>query len=88
MCMTIYAECMTMLSFRVDDAEAQSLQDWAAKTGLDRSELLRIALHKHLRHLTSIEDAKLWEDSPLSQEEQLLTEINDWGIAEDWSDWK
>jgi hypothetical protein len=77
-----------MLSFRVDDAEAQSLQDWATKTGLDRSELLRIALHKHLRHLTSIEDAKLWEDMPLSEEEQSLTEINDWGIAEDWSDWK
>ncbi len=79
---------MTMLSFRVEDAEAESLQGWATKLGIDRSELLRVALHRHLARLASVEDAQIWERMPLSNEEQSLFEINDWGIAEDWSDWK
>jgi len=77
-----------MLSFRVDDAEAESLQGWATKLGIDRSELLRVALHRHLARLASVEDAQIWELLPLSDEEQALFEINDWGVAEDWSDWK
>jgi len=25
---------------------------------------------------------------PLTEDEQSLLEVNDWGTAEDWSDWK
>lgn len=86
--MTIYTNCMTMLSFRVDDDDAMAVQQWANKLGIDRSELLRTALHRHVVHLSSIEDAKTWEQFPLTDDEQALSVVNDWGIAEDWSDWK
>jgi predicted transcriptional regulator len=79
---------MTMLSFRIDDDEAKAIQGWADKLGIDRSELLRTALHRHLVRLASIEDAKTWEQMPLTEDEQSLFEVNDWGVAEDWSDWK
>ena len=79
---------MTMLSFRVDDDEAKTVQGWADKLGIDRYELLRTALHRHLIRLASIEDAKTWEQMPLTEDEQSLLEVNDWGTAEDWSDWK
>lgn len=79
---------MTMLSFRVDDADAEAVQIWANKLGIDRSELLRTALHRHIVRLASIEDAKTWEQMPLTEDEQSLFEVNDWGVAEDWSDWK
>ena len=35
---------MTMLSFRVDEGEANQAQAWADRLGVDRSELLREAL--------------------------------------------
>jgi antitoxin component of RelBE/YafQ-DinJ toxin-antitoxin module len=44
---------MTMISFRVDDAEATAAQRWADALGIDKSELLREALHCHLTRLAS-----------------------------------
>jgi len=78
---------MTMLSFRVPDADAAHAQRWADRLGLDRSELLRRALHAHLAQLAAEEDAAAWERIPLSPGEQLLGDIADWGPAEDWQDW-
>jgi predicted transcriptional regulator len=78
---------MTMLSFRVGDAEAAEVQRWAETLGLDRSELLREALHRHLVRLRSEVDAKNWERMPLTEAEQALAQISDWGPAEDWADW-
>lgn len=78
---------MTMLSFRVADAEAAEVQRWAEALGLDRSELLREALHRHLVRLRSEVDAKNWENMPLTDAEQSLAQIADWGPAEDWVDW-
>jgi hypothetical protein len=78
---------MTMLSFRVDDAEAAEATRWAEHLGVDRSQLLREALHRHLLRLASEDDAERWEASPLTDGEQALAEIADWGPAEDWSDW-
>lgn len=77
---------MTMLSFRVGDAEAAEVQRWAEALGLDRSELLR-ALHRHLVRLRSEVDAATWEKVPLTDAEQSLGRIADWGPAEDWADW-
>jgi len=76
-----------MLSFRVDDAEARTAQSWAERLGIDRSELLRDALRRHLQRLASEEDARLWEQQPLDSAELAFAEIADWGPAEDWSDW-
>lgn len=78
---------MTMLSFRVEDEEAAEAQQWATRLGVDRSELLREALHRHLLRLASENDAVTWTEVPLDSGEQSLAEIADWGPAEDWSDW-
>ncbi len=75
---------MTRLSFRVDAADAQR---WATALGVDRSELLREALRRHLDRLGSEGDADRWLANPLVQGERALAEIGDWGPAEDWSDW-
>jgi predicted transcriptional regulator len=78
---------MTMLSFRVDDREAKEAQRWARALGVDRSELLREALRRHLDRLASEGDAGRWHAQPLEDGEHALAEIADWGPAEDWSDW-
>lgn len=78
---------MTMLSFRVDDDEAVAAQRWASRLGVDRSELLRDALHRHLLKLASEDDALAWADTPLDPGEQSFADVADWGPAEDWSDW-
>lgn len=78
---------MTMLSFRVPDDEAAEVQRWADALGVDRSEVLRDALRRHLVVLSSEHDAEAWERMPLTEDERSLSEIADWGPAEDWSDW-
>jgi predicted transcriptional regulator len=78
---------MTMLSFRVDDDEADAAQRWAERLRIDRSELLREALHRHLVRLRAESDIDAWQQTPLTDDEQALGEIADWGPAEDWSDW-
>ena len=78
---------MTMLSFRVDEAEAAEVRHRAEQLGVDRSQLLRDALRRHLVRLASEDDAARWEATPLDGGEQALSDIADWGPAEDWSDW-
>lgn len=78
---------MTMLSFRVDDAEAADVQRWAERLGVDRSELLREALRRHLDRLRGETDAERWEAQPLDDGERAIVGVADWGPAEDWSDW-
>jgi predicted transcriptional regulator len=78
---------MTMLSFRVDDEEAARVRQWAERLGIDRSELLREAVHRYLVELASEADAKTWSERPLSPGESALEAVADWGPAEDWSDW-
>jgi predicted transcriptional regulator len=78
---------MTMLSFRVPDEDAAAVQHWADALGVDRSEILRDALHRHLVALSGEADAKRWHDQPATDPERSLEAIADWGPAEDWSDW-
>ncbi|MGQ0848645.1 MAG: ribbon-helix-helix domain-containing protein [Actinomycetota bacterium] len=78
---------MTMLSFRVDEAEAADVQHWAERLGVDRSELLRVALHRHLVRLRAEVDIEAWMKNPLTANENTLADAADWGPAEDWSDW-
>jgi antitoxin MazE2 len=79
---------MTMLSFRVPDDEAAEVQRWAEALGVDRSEILRDALRRHLVVLSGERDADAWNRTPLSDGEQALAEIADWGPSEDWADWE
>jgi Ribbon-helix-helix protein, copG family len=78
---------MTMLSFRAPEADAAEAQRWAEALGVDRSELLREALHRHLVRLRSETDAERWVEAPATDAELSLGAIADWGPAEDWSDW-
>lgn len=78
---------MTMLSFRVDDHDAESAQRWAERLGVDRSALLRDALRLHLVRLSGENDADAWVLMPATDDERAFDAIADWGPAEDWSDW-
>ncbi len=78
---------MTMLSFRVADAEAAEAQRWAEALGVGRSELLREALHDHLVRLRSEIEVSRREQMPFTEAELSLSEVADWGPAEDWIDW-
>jgi hypothetical protein len=78
---------MTMLSFRVDEADAENVRHWAAKLGVGRSELLRDALRREILRLAGERDDVTWIAEPLDSGERALEEIADWGPAEDWSDW-
>jgi predicted transcriptional regulator len=78
---------MTMLSFRVPDEDAAAIDRWAGALGVDRSEILRDALHSHLVALQGESDAETWQSYPASGAERSLEEVADWGPAEDWSDW-
>jgi predicted transcriptional regulator len=79
---------MTMLSFRVPDEQAAEVQRWAEALGVDRSEILRDALHRHLVMLNGERDAERWQRVPATDAERSLAEIADWGPAEDWADWE
>ena len=78
---------MTMLSFRMPDDDAAELQRWAQTLGVDRSAILREALHRHLVQLSGESDAEKWAEEPLTVVESSLSGIADWGPAEDWQDW-
>ena len=76
-----------MLSFRVPDEDAERVQVWAERLGVDRSELLREAVRQHLVRLASENDVATWVKYPLEADEQTLAAIAEWGPAEEWSDW-
>jgi hypothetical protein len=76
-----------MLSFRVDGSEAAEAGRRAAELGVDRSDLLRDALHRHLVRLAAEAETEAWRAFPLTEEEGSLALVADWGPAEDWSDW-
>ena len=78
---------MTMLSFRVNDDDAAAVDLWARRLDMDRSELLREALRRHLSELSSALEVQAYEQHPITEDEKSLSQIADWGPAEDWADW-
>lgn len=79
---------MTMISFRTDEEQARQLRSWAEHLGVDRSELVRDALRRHLNALAAQREADCWTDDPEHDRAAAdLASIADWGPAEDWSDW-
>ena len=75
------------MSFRVREEDAREASRWAAALGIDRSDLLRAALHRHLVGLSAAEEVDAYTQMPLDAGELSLTAIEDWGPAEEWSDW-
>jgi hypothetical protein len=78
---------MTMVSFRADDDDVDRADAWARRLRIDRSELLRDALRRHLAALAADQDVQAYAEQPLTDDEKALAEIADWGPAEDWADW-
>lgn len=78
---------MTMLSFRVDPNEAAALAAAAGELGVDRSTVLRDALHRRLTQLKAERDVAQWIERPLDDGERALMAVEAWGPSEDWSDW-
>jgi predicted transcriptional regulator len=78
---------MTMVSFRADDDDVDRADAWALRLRIDRSELLRDALRRHLAALAADQEAQAYAEKPLTDDENALAEIADWGPAEDWADW-
>jgi len=78
---------MTMISFRADDSDVELADDWARRLHIDRSELLRAALRRHLAALASEQDVQAYAQQPLTDDEKAFAEIAEWGPAEDWADW-
>lgn len=78
---------MTMLSFRMREQDAADVQAWSEHLGVDRSELLREAVRRHLILLAAESDIDAWTQIPLTADERSLSDTADWGPAEDWSDW-
>lgn len=78
---------MTMLSFRADEEDVNRIRQWSERLGVERSELMREALRRHLARLAAEHEAALYESHPLTDEELALAAVADWGPAEDWSDW-
>jgi Arc/MetJ-type ribon-helix-helix transcriptional regulator len=78
---------MTMISVRVDDADAAKIEQWAQRLDIDRSELVREALRRHLAELAADQDVHAYAEKPLTDDEKALAQIADWGPAEDWADW-
>ena len=67
-----------MLSFRVGDDEAAEAQAWADRLGVDRSEFLREALHRHLVTLRSQREGDHYDQLPPTESELALSQIADW----------
>ena len=78
---------MTMVSVRLGDAEISDLDAWAIRLGVDRSDLLRTAIRRHLIRLAAEGEAVAWSALPLSDSEASLADVAVWGPAEDWADW-
>lgn len=76
-----------MVSFRADEADIAEVDRWAARLGVERSELMREALAAHIARLAAEGEAAAYETQPLTDDEVALDDSDDWGPAEDWSDW-
>lgn len=77
---------MTMLSFRADDHDVDLADAWARRLHIGRSELLRDALRRRSRAGRG-PGCQAYTERPLTDDENALAEIADWGPAEDWADW-
>lgn len=78
---------MTMISFRVDEADVAEVDRWAQRLRIDRSELLRDALRRRLAELAADQDVHAYAEQPVTDDEKAFAQIADWGPAEDWADW-
>ena len=49
---------------------------------------IRSALHGFYRRLQLANDLRNWEESTTSNDELILFDTDDCGVAEDWAEWE
>ena len=76
-----------MVRLRAVDADSVEVDRWAERFGMERSVLLRDALAGHLARLRAEEDVAAYAAQPETPDEVALDTADDWGPAEDWTDW-
>ena len=76
-----------MVSFRAEEDDVAAAERWAKVLGVERSELLRDALAAYLTRLAAEDEALAYGREPFTEDEVALDAADDWGPAEDWSDW-
>lgn len=76
-----------MVSFRIEDEDLAEADRWAARLGVERSQLLRDALAAYLARLAAEIEVAAYDAQPFTDDEVALDAADDWGPAEDWSDW-
>jgi hypothetical protein len=83
----VWSEGVSFVDCQVQTPGRGGARVWCDALGIDRSEILRDALHRHLVVLNGEADAQRWEEQPATEAERSLNAIAAWGPAEDWSDW-
>lgn len=79
LCKTLYNCCMTMMSFRASEKDMAAATEWAARLGIDRSDLLREALRAHLQRLV----AELGDDGLVQQDGRLVIPSSGGDLVDD-----
>ena len=48
---------------------------------------IRSVFHEFYRRLQLANELRLWEESTTNSEKPILFDIDDYGVAEDWTEW-
>ena len=48
---------------------------------------IRSVFHEFYRRLQLANDLRIWRESPKSNDEIVLFDTDDYGVAEDWTEW-
>lgn len=76
-----------MISLRMSEADAKTLEEGSTRLGKDRSEIIRSAIRRHMALVAAEDDVDAWTRKPLTPAEVSMSEVAFWGPDEDWSDW-
>ena len=49
---------------------------------------IRSVIHKFYRRLQLANDLRNWKESTTSNDEPILFDTDDYGVAEDWTEWE
>lgn len=90
--MTSYSHCMTMLSVRVDQRVAGSIDAWCSRHDTPRSDFLREAVRRELDRRRAIDEAEWLAGLGDSTDDDAAASsafdaIEAWGPHDDWSKW-
>ncbi len=84
----MYAHCMTStMSFRAEDDLVKALESEAARTGVTKSDLLVRAAKEMLYRLACERDAAIYDELPITADEQATWPQTQWPTDSPGTDW-